>query len=279
MKDDRISADLERRIGSSLHAAAPLPAPDLADLVLQRTAATPQRGRSDVFGLASSLALAAAAVAIVVIGLQLGGLLGTDRDIGGEPSTAPTTPSASASAAPSASEPATPAPSPSPDGFPGALECTNEEFGFTVSYPADWWANEAVVPEDPALTPIPACRYFAEEPVELQPNAGLPRGIAVIVDLAEESAGGEPTAGVEVIERRETDVDGQAATVEEREWTEDTLFQRAGDRNYAYLISLGDGRTLSVSTDTYTSGADSDTYAQHREILDEMMESLDFSDS
>ena len=82
--------------------------------------------------------------------------------------------------------------------------CTNEEFGFTVSYPAGWWANEALTPEDPALTPIPACTYFAEAPVELQPNAGLPAGIAVIVDVADAPAGAGPT-GVEVIDTSTAD--------------------------------------------------------------------------
>ena len=275
MKDDRISADLERRIASSLHAAAPHPAPDLADRVLRHTAATRQRRRWGGLTFATTLAAAAAAVVVVLIGLQLGGLLPRGNDIGGQPSSVPATPSPSAPAVPSASPSATPAPSPSEDGFPGGLGCTNEEFGFTVSYPADWWANEAVVPDDPALTPTPDCRYFAEEPVELQPNVGLPGGIAVIVDLAEEPLGEGP-ANVEVVERRETEVDGRPASVEELEWTQDTEFQRAGDRNYAYRISLPDGQTLSVSTDTYISGADADTYAGHREILDRMMESLDF---
>jgi hypothetical protein len=231
----------------------------------------------------SAMAAAAAAVVAVVIGLQLGGLLPRDGNIGGEPSMAPTTSSPSASAMPSASavpSPSgtdTPAPSPSEDGFPAGQSCTNEEFGFSVDYPADWWANEAVVPDDPALTPIPACRYFAEEPVELQPNAGLPGGIAVIVDVREEPAGERPDS-VEVLERRETEVDGLPAVVEELEWTEDTAFQRAGDRIYAYLISLPDGQTLSVSTDTSVSGADSDAYADHRDVLDRMIGTVEFSD-
>lgn len=273
MKDERIPASLERRIASALHATAPHPAPDLADRVLRHTAAIGQRRRWGGVALASALAAAtAAAVAIVVIGLQLGGMLPGEQDLGSDPSAVAATPSPSAAPASGA---ATPARSPSQTGFPGGLTCANDEFGFTLEYPADWWANEAVVPDDPSLTPIPACTYFAEEPVELQPNAGLPGGIAVIVDLAEEPAGGEP-ARVEVIERRDTEVGGRPAVVEELEWTEDTVFQRAGDRIYAYRIDLADGRTLAISTSTYISRADAATYAEHRDVLDRMMEGLRF---
>ncbi len=269
MRDDRIPVDLERRLASSLHTAAPHPAPDLADRALRRTAATPQRRGWGGLLLVSAVVATAAAVVIVVIGLQLGGLLPPDRNVGVDPSTVPATPSPSASAAPASEPPSSLAPS----GSDGPT-CTNEEFGFTVSYPAGWWANEALTPEDPALTPILACTYFAEEPVELQPNAGLPDGIAVIGDLADGPAG-EPT-GVEVIDRRDTEVDGRPAVVEELEWTEDTPFQQAGDRAYAYRIELTDGRALVVSTDTSVSSADEATYVEHRDVLDRMMESLVF---
>lgn len=276
MTDERIPTDLERRLSSSLHAAAPHPAPDLADRLLRRTAAAPQRRRWSGIVLASVLAGAAAVVLAVVIGLQLGGLLPRGVDVGGDPSASASAPSPSASAAPE-SDAATVRPSPSDDGFPNGLTCSNEELGFGVAYPAGWWANEAVVPEDPALTPIAACRYFAEEPVDLQPNAGLPRGIAIIVDAAQGPPGEEP-ASVEVVDRRETEVDGRPAIVQELRWTEDTAFQRAGDRRYAYRISLPDGEAIEFSTDTSISGADADTYAAHRDVLDRMMETLDLPD-
>ncbi len=275
MTDDRIPPGFERRVASSLQAAAPIPAPDLADRVMRKTSMTRQRRRWGGLALASALAATAAVAVAVVIGLQLGGLLPQSPNVGDEPSAVATTPVPSATAAP-ASQPATAAPSPS-EGLPAdGLTCTNDEFGFTVEYPADWWANEAVIPEDPALTPIPACTYFAEETVELQPNAGLPRGIAVIVRLAEDPAG-EPT-GVEVIERRDTEVDGRPAVVEELEWTEDTAFQRSGDRTLSYRIQLAHGQALMISTDTAVSGADATAYAEHREVLDRMMDSLAFAD-
>ena len=280
MTDDRIPPVFERRVASSLHAAAPTPAPDLADRVMRKTSVTRQRRRWGGLIMASALAATAAVAAAVVIGLQLGGLLPQRSNVGNEQSAPAATTLPSASDAP-ASQPTSTVPSPSPSpsdgGLPGGMPCTNDEFGFTVDYPAQWWANEAVTPEDPALTPIPACTYFAEEPVELQPNAGLPRGIVVIVELAEDPAGGEPT-GVEVIEQRETEVGGRHAVVEELEWTEDTAFQRAGDRTYSYRIELADGQTLTISTDTAVSGADAAAYAQHREVLDRMMRSLAFTD-
>jgi hypothetical protein len=276
MRDDRMPADFERRIASSLHTEAPHPDPHLVDRIFQRTAETRQRRGWGGVALVAAFSAVAAGVAVLVIGLQLGNLLPPDRNVGVDPSTVVAEPSASAS--PSRATSRSPSPSPSVEGVPDGQRCTNDELGFSVEYPADWWANEAVVPDDAALTPIPACTYFAEEPVELQPNAGLPGGIAVIVDVADEPAGPGPTS-VEVVERRETQVDGRPAVVEELEWTEDTGFQRAGDRMYSYRIQLAEGGTLVVATDTSVSGADERTYAEHRDVLDRMMESLSFTDS
>ncbi len=273
MTDDRIPPGFERRVASSLQASAPLPAPDVADRVLRQTAKTRQRRRWGGLALASALAATAAVVAAVAIALQLGGLFPSDRNVGNDPSVVAATPQPSATAVVPSDEPTI---VPSASVFPEGATCTNDEFGFSVTYPGEWWANEAVTPDDPALTPIPACTYFAEEPVELQPNAGLPDGIAVSVDLAE-GPPGQPT-GVEVIEQRETEVDGRPAVVEELAWTEDTVFQQAGDRMYSYRIRLADGQTLTISTDTAVSGADATAYAEHREVLDRMMDSLAFAD-
>jgi hypothetical protein len=72
------------------------------DTIIDRVAATPQRGRGPFAWLASPpfrvLAVAAVVVAAVVVGTQFGGLMG--RPVGADPS-----PEASASAAPSSAEP------------------------------------------------------------------------------------------------------------------------------------------------------------------------------
>jgi hypothetical protein len=264
MTDQSDLRELERRLASALHAAAPRPAPDLAERLLRRTAAA--RQRRGPLGLAFAPAVAAASVVAlaVAVGLGVGSLL-VRGPSPGDPSETPV------SSAPSPSETA-PAATPSPEAaFPGGdASCRNESIGFVATYPADWWANERVDSGDPALTPIEACLYFAEAPVELVQNAGLPRGIAIIAGLEEEPAG-NPEQPIDVVSSRDVEVDGIPATAEEIEWTEDTVFQRAGDRSYGYRIPLPDGRVLLFGT---TNQPPSELYRLRKDILDEMMERL-----
>lgn len=265
--------DLEERLRRSLHATAPRPAPDLADRLLSRTAAVGQRRGWGRLAFAPALAAAAVVMIAVVVGLQLGNLLPRGGNIGSEPSATGISPFSSGTASPEiASSPTPPSPSAS-EVLPNGNQCTNEEFGFTVSYPDDWWANEELVPEDPALTPIPACSRFAEQPVELRPNAGVSDEVAIIVGLAEEPLG-DYQPPYEIVESREATVDGRRATVEEGVWTEDMVFVAAGDRSYGYSIDLPSGQRLSFSTSsTATLGA----YEDHKQILDRMMETLEFA--
>jgi hypothetical protein len=263
--------DLERRLARSLHAAAPRPAPDLADRLLSRTASVGQRRGWGHLAFAPALAAGAVVVTAVIVGLQLGNLL-LPGDVGSDPSATAVQPFSSGAASPALTPSPTTEPSPSADLFPNGNQCTNDEFGFTVSYPGDWWANEEVVPEDPALSPIPACTYFGEQPVELRPNAGVSDEVAIIVGLADEPLG-DYQPPYEVVESREATVDGRRATVEEGVWTEDTVFFAADDRSYGYSIHLPSGETLRVSTSsTATLGA----YEDHKQILDRMMETLEF---
>lgn len=275
MNDEDNLRDLEERLRWSLHAAAPRPMPDSADRLLSRTAAVGQRRGRGRLAFAPALAAAAVVMIAVVVGLQLGNLLPRGGNIGSESSAPPVRTFSSGTASPTlTADPTTASSSPSPSAevFPNGNRCTNEEFGFSVSYPGDWWANEEVVPEDPALTPIPACTYFAEEPVEVRPNAGVPPQVAIIVALADEPPG-DYRAPVEVVESREVTVGGRRGTVEEVVWTEDTVFMAAGDRSYRYEISPPSGEAMSVGTSsTATLGA----YADHKAILDRMMETVEF---
>lgn len=264
---------LEERLRRSLHATAPRPAPDLADRLLSRTAALGQRRGWGRLAFAPALAAAAVVMIAVVVGLQLGNLLPRGGHIGSAPSATKVSPFSSGTASPEITpSPAIASPTTSAEVFPDGNQCTNETFGFTVSYPGDWWANEELVPEDPALDPIPACTYFAEEPVELRPNAGVSPEVAIIVGLADEPLG-DYQPPYEVVESREVTVDGRQATVEEGVWTEDTVFFAAGDRSYGYSIDLPSGERLGFGTSsTATLGA----YEDHKQVLDRMMETLEF---
>jgi len=139
-----------------------------------------------------------------------------------------------------------------------------------VKYPADWWANERVEPEDESLTPIPACQYFAPSEVELQPNAGLPNGIAIQFDVPNQRI--DPPED-EIIDEEERTVDDRDARVMETEPAPQPGFVPEGSRIYRYIVELHDGRQLVASTDNILQ--DDAAYQQSKNVLDAMMESLE----
>lgn len=272
--------DLERRLSASLHASAPHAEPDLADRLLRRTAMVGQR--RGFFGLPLSAALAAAAVVVlaVALGLGIGYLIPRQGFVGG-PSESPmpspgSTSTAPPSATPEPSDAPSADPSPSAAGFENANRCTNDEAGYSVDYPADWWANERIVP-DPPGTPIAPCVAFAEEPVELIPNSQLPPSVAISGGITE-PAPEDATQPMEVLSSRQTEVAGRPAAVVETRWTEDVFFFRAGDRLYEYRIELANGQTLLFGTHM-NELIDDVTFDRYKEVLDTMMETLELTAS
>lgn len=262
MTDDR---DFERRLASWLQSTAPLPAPDLADRLLRTTAATPQRGgwlpRS---GLVRVLGATAVVTVAVVVGLQFGSILpGPTPPVGGEPSASEVAPSGTSS--PSASPSATP--SPSLEVSPSGNRCQNDTDGYAVEYPSDWYANDEI-PASEGFDRVPACRYFAPNEFEVQPNAGLPPTVAISFQRAAEET---PVDGT-LVSSEQTTVGGRQATVRESETREGGFGMPAGTLVYQYFIELDGGDVLIVATDSSRDG----DYAEHRQILDLMMETLEF---
>jgi hypothetical protein len=106
MTDESDLRDFERRIRLTLHAAAPRPAPDLADRLLRRTALVQQR--RGLFGLSFAPALTAAAVVVaaVAVGIGLGNMLPRGSNVGGpsEPTVTSAPPSPTLEAPPSPSD-------------------------------------------------------------------------------------------------------------------------------------------------------------------------------
>lgn len=272
MNDERILEDLERRVARSLHATAPHAAPDLADRLLRRTAAEPQGRRWGGLGLLPALAAAAAVVLIaIVVGLQLGNLLPRSEPpaVGSSGDSIDPSPSATPPAEPTLVP--TSEPSGSAEPLPEGSECTNQEFGFTVRYPAEWWANDEIAAPDPVVAPIPACTYFAEEPVDLQPATDVPPAVSIIVDVEEGPPPGAPV-DYEVISSEQTRVDGLDATIQEIEWPTDTIFIPAGTRSYGYHVEMPNGETIVIATSSTATLGD---YADHKRVLDEMMETFE----
>ncbi len=186
--------------------------------------------------------------------------LTTATALGGSssPITSPTT------ASPTPDE-VTPSPSASASQPSGGQRCTNDRFGFTVAYPADWYTNAEIDQE--FAEPTPACTYFGEQPMEIAPNAGVPPTVVVTFGRWTEV----PPSG----ENWEAEVAGMPAFVIEEEQMSDAgaPFSARGDRSYAYRVELPDGTVIVAGT---SSTADGD-YAEHRDVLDAMMATLELT--
>lgn len=190
------------------------------------------------------------------------------------PTPSPAEATATPTASPSPTGTATVSPSPTRGGPLGdAEDCENEELGYAVDYPGDWWANERIEPEDDNLTPIPACQYFAPNEVELQPNAGLPNGIAIHFDIPDQPI---DLSTDEILSDEETTVDDRDARVVESEPEPQPGFVPEGSLVYRYVIELDDGRQLVASTDNILQ--DDALYEDSKGILDAMMDTLDIDD-
>ncbi len=277
MKDER---DLETRLAAWLHAAAPAPTPGLADRLLRRTGATHQRRAWSVWAvLAPALGAAAAVIVAVVLGLQLLGVppgpppVGSQPTIGtpatptavSSPSTSPTDVSSQSVSPTDVSSPSTPAAASTEPAL--SQSCPNATDGYTVDYPADWFANDEIQPRG-QLDGVPACRYFAPRPFEALPNAGVPPTVAIGSQLVPEP----PLVIGTLLSSRTRTVDGRAATAREYE-TGEGAFMLPGTLVYEYLIALDGGGFLLAGTDSTRDG----DYAEHKRVLDLMLQTLEFT--
>lgn len=187
--------------------------------------------------------------------------------------TATATPEPTETATPEPTETATPSPTPE-SAFGDPETCTNDSIGYTVEYPGDWWANELIDPgeDDPGFTPIIACTYFAPEPVELRPNAGLPSGIAIQFTEAD---GVPQTAGERLAEDAVT-VNGRDGIRFEDRPRPSAGFVPEGSLVYGYAIDTGDGRYLTATTDNILQ--EDALYEESKGVLDAMMETIEVHD-
>lgn len=144
-------------------------------------------------------------------------------------------------------------------------ECENEDY--TVGYPADWNTNE---PQEN----VDACRVFHPGEIDIEPNTeiGLHYTVSMYIDQVEFERVRDSDSPNEVLEERETTIDGRDALIREIRSTGDALLPE-GERQYAYYVDL-DGEMFVATTHTV---GDTD-YEQDKEILDRMVtEELSFS--
>lgn len=197
---------------------------------------------------------------------------------GSSPSAEPSQPEAptgTASPSPTPDETATSTASPTTgDTAPPDQElatCENPDGGYTVSYPAEWWANERVEAEDP-VTDIPACAYFAPQPVELEPGTDDLSGVAVRIEVRE----GNTAPSGEVISSADVTVDGRDAVAREVEVPPQPGFVPEDSVAYEYVVELEGDRSLVAAADNIQ--VDDATYQDARPVLDRMMGTMEIED-
>jgi hypothetical protein len=167
-------------------------------------------------------------------------------------------------------EPTPPAPPDNDEPIGLDASCTNDEVGYTVSYPAEWHVNEGDV--------LPLCSAFDPQPITIPDATDIPTDIAVVI-RAEAIAFAELSdpaddPGVEVRDRDETTLDGRSAVALELEATGEGLHAE-GLVTYRYVIE--DGRS-SIVAETHDVTEAQPAFDQRRQILDAMMRSMSFID-
>lgn len=168
-------------------------------------------------------------------------------------------------------ETASPSPTSTPEpAFDDPQECENDELGFEVEYPGDWWANEDIEGEAEGVQDIEECTYFARQEVEIAPATQIPVEVAIWFDSPAADA---PESQGEVISRDETTVDGNDAVVIEYEPPVGG-FAPEGTVIYTYRITTDDG-LLAARTNAF---GHEDDYEDNKDVLDSMMETLEIDD-
>ncbi|MBW3548439.1 MAG: hypothetical protein KY452_09940 [Actinobacteria bacterium] len=145
-----------------------------------------------------------------------------------------------------------------------AQSCTNAEDGYSIQFPEGWSTNEGEV--------VPTCRFFHPQPFEV-PEATEVFGLAVTVKVDDvpfsRVAGEEGSLGERVLSREETTVAGQQAVRVEAQSTGDVLLPE-GVHTYRYHVEVGNGTLTATTHDV----GELD-YEANKEVLDEMMETLE----
>ena len=150
---------------------------------------------------------------------------------------------------------------PPADPQPSMQRCTNDRYGFTVTYPAGWHTNSGEV--------IPACSAFDPEPVQIPAQSEMPFGIAVVISAQDVAFDRAPEPQFErVLASERVTIAGRPAMRLEVESTGEGLADR-GLRTTRYAIDLGGGRSL-IATTNATDGS----YEANKAVLAQMLDSL-----
>jgi|GEM_PF-1506596 len=145
----------------------------------------------------------------------------------------------------------------------GLVECTNDEVGYTVRYPAGWHTN----PGDVTQT----CSYFDPEPISVAD--GTEPDVAVVLrdaDVGYRTISSSDAFG-EVRSRDAGMVDGREAVAVVDAATGEGLLDE-GTLAYTWVVDLADGSFVATTHDA--PGRD---FSRNSKVLDQIMASIDFT--
>lgn len=146
----------------------------------------------------------------------------------------------------------------------GALtqRCSNERYGFSVSYPASWSTNDGSV--------LPACSVFHPAPIQLPRESEIPFDLAVVIGV--ENTAFDPairsSQWERVISTQRLVLDGRNVVRVESEATGEGLAER-GMQSVRYVVDPGKGRTLIATTNKTD-----DSYARNQDVLARMVATI-----
>lgn len=145
--------------------------------------------------------------------------------------------------------------------------CRTDELGFSIEHPDPWHVNDG--------EQLPVCTVFDPEPVEIPADRDLPTDLAIVLreePVAFDELGARDEPGVEERSVEPATVDERDARVVELESTGAGLHP-AGLVTYRYEVDRG-AQTLVAETHD-VEGAEP-AYEERRDLLDAMMDSLEF---
>lgn len=143
--------------------------------------------------------------------------------------------------------------------------CTDQGARYSVEYPAGWSTNSGEV--------SPPCSYFHPEPFEV-PEATEVFDLAItlrVESVAYETVSEPDVFGERELSRTGTTIDGRRAVRVETESTGELLLPE-GVRSYRYAVDL-DGETFVAAT----FGVEALDFETNKDVLDQMMDSLDLT--
>jgi putative cell wall-binding protein len=150
---------------------------------------------------------------------------------------------------------------------PGFTFCSNAEADYTVSHPDDWATNIESIDD------VPACSLFDPDADAIRAEGStVPADIAVYLRASDIDFAEASTANMdeELLDRRETTVDGRDAVRLEVRFTGEGAFDE-GTLGTRWVIDRGDEILIGVSYDI-----GEPAYAEKQEVLDAMVDSLAF---